>query len=39
MPVLVDVTIVVEVDEVVAGRLAEDGDHRQQQQPQTASRL
>ena len=31
MPVLVDVKIVVEVDEVVAGRLAEDGDYRQQQ--------
>ena len=29
--VLVDVIVVVEVDEVVAGRLAEDGDHRQQQ--------
>ena len=32
VPVLVDVIVVVEVDEVVAGRLAEDGDHRQQQQ-------
>ena len=29
--VLVNVLIVVEVDEVVAGRLAEDGNHRQQQ--------
>ncbi len=32
MPVLVDVDFVVVIDKVMAGRLAEDGDHRQQQQ-------
>ena len=32
MRVLVDVTLVVEVDEPVTDRLAEDGKHRQQQQ-------
>jgi hypothetical protein len=31
MPVLIDVSCVVQVDEVVAGGLAEDEDHRENQ--------
>ncbi len=32
MPVFVDVMIVVQVNEIVAGRLPKDDDHRQRQQ-------